>query len=149
MRLRLIQTRLVLTTIQYRVICGEKYSRRQGPCEPRTNFSHANKSWLTVLIFLQFLRYILMPHSNANTALNPFNMLHFSVKNFLKHMFNKSVVLEYQKYLSNFICIINKKNPKKIAAMSLTIHFVPYMILYPSSKRIILIRKLNPFIKGK
>lgn len=33
--------------------------------------------------------------------------------------------------------------------MSLTIHFVPYMILYPSLKRIILIRKLNPFIKGK
>lgn len=113
MRLRLIQTRLVLTTIQYRVICGEKYSRRQGPCEPRTNFSHANKSWLTVLIFLQFLRYILMPHSNANTALNPFNMLHFSVKNFLKHMFNKSVVLEYQKYLSNFICFIDKKIQKK------------------------------------
>lgn len=54
-----------------------------------------------------------MPHSNANTALNLFNMLHFSVKNFLKHMFNKSVVLEYQKYLSNFICFINKKNPKK------------------------------------
>lgn len=77
-----------------------------------------------------------MPHSNANTALNPFNMLHFSVKNFLKHMFNKSVVLEYQKYLSNFICFIDKKNPKKIAAMSLTVHFVPYMILYPSLKRI-------------
>lgn len=54
-----------------------------------------------------------MPHSNANTALNPFNMLHFSVKNFLKHMFNKSVVLEYQKYLSNFICFINKKKSKK------------------------------------
>lgn len=137
MRLRLIQARLVLQTIRYRVICGEKYSRRQGPREPRANFSHANKSWLTVLIFLQFLRYILMQHSNANIALNPFNMLYFSVKNFFKDMFNKSVALEYKKYLSNFICFINKKiNQKKIATMSLTIHFVSYMILYPSLKRI-------------
>lgn len=50
-----------------------------------------------------------MQHSNANTALNPFNMLYFSVKNFFKDMFNKSVVLKYKKYLSNFICFINKK----------------------------------------
>lgn len=79
-----------------------------------------------------------MQHSNANTALNPFNMLYFSVKNFFKDMFNKSVVLEYKKYLSNFICFIYKKinQQKKIATMSLTIHFVPYMILYPSLKRI-------------
>lgn len=62
-----------------------------------------------------------MQHSNANIALNPFNMLYFSVKNFFKDMFNKSVALEYEKYLSNFICFINKKiNQKKIATMSLT-----------------------------
>lgn len=55
-----------------------------------------------------------MQHSNANIALNPFNMLYFSVKNFFKDMFNKSVALEYKKYLSNFICFINKKiNQKK------------------------------------
>lgn len=60
-----------------------------------------------------------MQHSNANTALNRYNMLYFSVKNMFnmlyfsvknfKHMFNKSVVLEYKKYLSNFICFINQK----------------------------------------
>lgn len=43
----LIQILLGIRTIRQRLLCGEKYSQRRGPCEPPKNFSHVNESWFT------------------------------------------------------------------------------------------------------
>lgn len=38
--------------MRQRLVRGAKYSRRLDPREPRENFSHPNKRWLTVIAFI-------------------------------------------------------------------------------------------------